>query len=100
MEKKIKKLLNHMMAQREEGKMIRELLEKNKTSIEKFQKTIKEFGSKIDQFSQSAKTMKEEQERIKNLVNSWEVKQKRIEGGLSFVADWRRKNNSLISGID
>jgi hypothetical protein len=44
--------------------------------------------------------MKEEQDRMKNLVNSWEVKQKRIEGELSFVADWRRKNNLLTFGID
>jgi hypothetical protein len=31
--------------------------------------------------------MKQEQESIKNLVNSREVKQKIIEGELSFVAD-------------
>jgi hypothetical protein len=89
-----------MMAQREEGKRIQELLEKNKTSLEKLQNNKKEFGIKIDQLSQSAETMKEEQERIKNLANSWEVKQKRIEGELSFIADWRRKNNLLIFGID
>jgi hypothetical protein len=89
-----------MMAQREEGKRIRELIEKNKTSTEKLQNTIKEFVTKIDQLSQSAKTMKGEQEKIYNLVNSWEVKQERREGDLSFVADWRRKNNLLIFGID
>jgi hypothetical protein len=72
----------------------------NKTSMEKLQNTTKEFGTKIDQLSLSAKTMKEEEERIKNLVNSWEVKQKRIEGELSFVADWHRKNNLLVFGID
>jgi hypothetical protein len=44
--------------------------------------------------------MKVEQERIKNLVNSSEVKQKRIEEELSFVEDWRRKNNLLIFGTD
>jgi hypothetical protein len=98
MEKKTERLLDHMTAQREEGKRLRELLEKNKTK--KLQNTIKEFGTNIDQMSQSAKTMKEEQERIKNLVNSWEMKQKRIKGELSFVADWRRKNNLLIFGID
>jgi hypothetical protein len=47
-----------------------------------------------------SKTMKEEQERIKNLVNSLEVKQKRIEGELSFVVDWCKKNNLLIFGTD
>jgi hypothetical protein len=100
MEEKMERVLNHRMAQNEEGKGIRELLEKNKTSMEKLQNTINEFVTKIDQLSQSAKTMKEKQERIKNLVNSWEVKQKRIEGELSFVVDWRRKNNLLIFGID
>jgi gas vesicle protein len=89
-----------MMAHSEEGKRIRELLEKNKNSMEKLQDTINEIGTKIEQLSQSAKTMKEEQERIKNLMNSWEVKQKRIEGELSFVAEWRRKKNLLIFGID
>jgi hypothetical protein len=44
--------------------------------------------------------MKEEQERIKNLVNSWEVKHRRIEGELSLVAEWHRKNNLLIFGIE
>jgi hypothetical protein len=44
--------------------------------------------------------MKEEEERVKNLVNSWEVKQKRIEGEVSFVADWCRKNKLFIFGID
>jgi hypothetical protein len=68
--------------------------------MEKLQNTIKEFGTKIDQLSHMAKTMREEQERMKNLLNSWEVKQKRIEGELSFVADWHRKNNLLIFGID
>jgi hypothetical protein len=67
--------------------------------MENLQNTINEFGAKIDQLSQSAKTMKEE-ERMKNLVNSWEVKQEIIEGELSFVADWRRKNNLLIYGTD
>jgi uncharacterized protein HemX len=72
MEEKMERLSDHMTAQREEeGKRTRELLEKNKISMEKLQNTIKEFGSKIDQLSRSAKTMKEEQERIKNLVNSW-----------------------------
>jgi hypothetical protein len=37
---------------------------------------------------------------IKNLVNSWEVKQERIEGELSFVADWCTKNKLLIFGTD
>jgi hypothetical protein len=97
---KMERRLDHMLAQREEGKRIRELLEKIKTSMGKFENSIKEFVTKIDQLSQSAKTMKEEQERIKNLVNSWEVKQKRIEGESSFVADWHRKNNLLIFGID
>jgi hypothetical protein len=96
---KMERLLDYMMAQREEGKMILELLEKNKT-MEKLQNTIKEFGTKTDQLIQSAKTMKGEQERIKNLVSIWEVKQKRTEGELSFVADWRRKNNLLIFGTD
>jgi chromosome segregation ATPase len=100
MEEKMERLLDHMMAQHEKGKRIRELLEKNKTSIETFQNTIKEFGTKIDQLSHSAKTMKEEQDKIKNLVNSWEMKEERIEGELNFVADWHRKNNLLISGID
>jgi uncharacterized protein YicC (UPF0701 family) len=88
MEQKMERMSDHMMAQRkEEGKRIRELLEKNKISMEKFQNTIKEFGTRMYQLSQLAKTMKEEQESIKNLVYSWEVKQKRIEGELSFVAD-------------
>jgi hypothetical protein len=68
--------------------------------MEKLQSAVKEFGTKIDQLSQSAKTMKEEQEMIKYLVNSWEVKQKRIGEELSFVVDWHRKNNMLIFGID
>jgi predicted Rossmann fold nucleotide-binding protein DprA/Smf involved in DNA uptake len=89
-----------MMAQHKESKRIQELLEKNKTSMKKLQSTIKEFGTKTDQLTQSAKTMKEEQEKIKNLVNSWEVKQKKTEGKLSFEADWCRKNNLLIFGID
>jgi hypothetical protein len=38
--------------------------------MEKLQNTIKEFDTKIDQLGQSAKTMKEKQERIKNLANS------------------------------
>jgi predicted RNase H-like nuclease (RuvC/YqgF family) len=100
MEEKIERLLNHMMAQSEEGKKIRELREKNKTSMEKLQSRINEFGAKIDQLSRSGKTMKEEQERIKHLVNVREVKRERIERELNFVADWRRKNNLLIFGID
>jgi hypothetical protein len=51
MEKKMKRLLDHMVAQHEEGTRIRELLEKNKSSMEKLQNTIKEFGAKIDQLS-------------------------------------------------
>jgi hypothetical protein len=49
--------------------------------------------------SESAKTVKEEPEKIKNVVNSWEVKQKGIEEELSFVEDWCR-NNLLIFGTD
>jgi hypothetical protein len=44
--------------------------------------------------------MKEEQERIKNLVNNWEVKQKGIEDKLSFAGDWHMKNNLINFGID
>jgi archaellum component FlaC len=83
MEAKMERLSDHMMAQREEGKRIREFPEKSKTSMGKLQNTIKEFGTKIEQLSQLAKTMKEEQERIKNLTNSWEVKQKGTGGELS-----------------
>jgi hypothetical protein len=36
MEEKMERLSDHMMAQREEGKRTRELLEKNKTRLEKF----------------------------------------------------------------
>jgi hypothetical protein len=41
MEEKIERLLDHMMAQIEEGKRIRELLEKNKTSMEILQHSTK-----------------------------------------------------------
>jgi hypothetical protein len=44
----------------------------------KIAKHTLKLGTKIDQLRQFAKTMKGE-ERIKNLVNSWEVKQKRTE---------------------
>jgi hypothetical protein len=66
MEEKMEGLLGHIMGQGEGGKRIRELLEKNKTSMEKF-KNINYFGTKIDQLSQSAKAIKEERGRIKNL---------------------------------
>jgi tRNA C32,U32 (ribose-2'-O)-methylase TrmJ len=45
MEEKMERLLDHMTAQHEEGKRIRELLEKNKTSMENLQNTVKEFGT-------------------------------------------------------
>jgi hypothetical protein len=47
MEEKMERLLDHTMAQREEGKRTRELLEKNKTRMEKLQNILKEFGTKI-----------------------------------------------------
>lgn len=64
------------------------------------QDNIKDFGTKLDQVSKLRKTMKEEQERIKNLVNNWEVKQKGIEDKLSFAGDWHMKNNLINFGID
>jgi hypothetical protein len=47
MEEKTEILLDHTIAQREEGKRTRELLEKNKTRMEKLQNILKEFGTKI-----------------------------------------------------
>jgi hypothetical protein len=41
-----------------------------------------------------------EQERLKNPVDSCEVKKKGREDELGFVADWQRKNNLLIFGTD
>jgi hypothetical protein len=49
--------------------------------------------------SETTETVKEEQERIKKLINNWEVKQKWKEEELNFVDDWRTKNNLLIFGI-
>jgi hypothetical protein len=79
MDENTERFIDHMMAQREEGKSIRELVQKNKPSTDVLQNTTKESGTKIDQLTETAKTTKEEQERMKNLVNSWDVKQKGIE---------------------
>jgi NAD-specific glutamate dehydrogenase len=66
--------------------------------MEVLQNTIKELGTKIDQLSETAKTMKEEQERIKNLMISRDMKQKGTEEEVSFVENWCQKNNLLIFG--
>jgi hypothetical protein len=42
----------------------------------------------------------EEQERIKNLVDTWEVKPKGTEEELGFVEKWLSMDNLLIFGID
>jgi hypothetical protein len=44
--------------------------------------------------------MKEEQEKIKKLVNGLEVKQKGMEEKLGIAEDWQSKNNLLTCGID
>jgi hypothetical protein len=62
--------------------------------MERLQNNIKEYGNKLEQLRKLMKTMKGEQEGIKNVVNNWEEKQKGI------VEDWHRRNNLLIFGID
>jgi hypothetical protein len=73
---------------------------KNKTSTVILQNNVKKFGTKLDQLSILTKATKEEQERIKNLVKNWEVKQKGLEEELSFVGECGRKNNLLIFGME
>jgi hypothetical protein len=54
-----------MMAHCEEGERIRELLKKNKTSVERLQNPIKEFGTKIDQLCKWGTSIQENSKMYK-----------------------------------
>jgi len=41
-----------------------------------------------------------EQERIKGHVNSWETKMRKMEEEHNIMEEWRRRNNTVMFGIE
>jgi hypothetical protein len=67
--------------------------ERNKTSVDN-------VCTKLDKLNEIMMKMQEEHERLKGLVNTWEVKQKVMGQKCDFMDEWRRRNNISIFGIE
>jgi hypothetical protein len=62
--------------------------------------SITGFDTKIDGLGEMVKILTEEQDRVKNLVKTWERKQGEFEHELRVLEGQRRRNNILIFGVE
>jgi hypothetical protein len=100
LEGKIDQFLAHMKKQEEESKRVRELLEGQKKNMQEMKVSITGFDTKIDGLGNMVKMLTEEQDRVKNLVKTWERKQGEFEHELQVLEGQRRRNNILIFGVE
>jgi hypothetical protein len=63
-----------MKKQEEESKRVRDLLEVQKKNMQDMKVSITGFDTKIDGLGKMVKMLMEEQDRVKNLVKTWERK--------------------------
>jgi predicted RNase H-like nuclease (RuvC/YqgF family) len=68
-------------------------LESNKSSVDK-------VGRKIDCISETLKILKEEYERFRGQIHSWEVKLRELEKECDYKDKWQKRNNMLTFGIE
>jgi hypothetical protein len=61
--------------------------------------SITGFDTKIDGLGEMVKMLTEEQDRVENLVKTWERKQGLFEHELRILEGQRRRNNILIFGV-
>jgi chromosome segregation ATPase len=100
LEGKINQLLAHMKQQEEESKGVRDLLEGQKKNMQELRVSITGFDTKICGLGEMVKMLTEEQDRVKNLVKTWERKQGEYEHELRVLEGQQRRKNILIFGVE